>query len=45
MCVLVFSANFSETPLIIIRSEGDVIKNVNWSSWKVPATLVRFYTT
>ena len=42
MCVLIFSTNFSETFLILRRTERDMIKNLYRCACTVPVMLVRF---
>jgi hypothetical protein len=42
MCVLIFCTNLSEKFLILRRTERDVIKNVYWSTCKLPVNLVKF---
>jgi hypothetical protein len=41
-CVLSFSTSLSETFLILRRTERDMMKNVHWSSCKVPFITVGF---
>jgi len=36
MCVLIFSTNLSEKCFVLRRNDRDMIKNVYWSSCKVP---------
>jgi len=40
-CVFSFSPRFSETFLVLRRIERDIIKNVHWSSCKVPLVLMK----
>ena len=44
MCVPGFSTAF-ETFLILRRTERDMVKNVYWSSCKIPGIVVRFNET
>ena len=42
MCVLIFSTDLYRKILILRRNERDMIRNVHWSSCKVPFIFVRF---
>ena len=45
MCVLIFSTTFLSERYLILRTERDTIKNVSWSSCKVPVILSDFNET
>jgi len=42
MCVLIFSKTLSESFCILRQIGRDMVKNVYWSSCKVPAGFVRY---
>jgi hypothetical protein len=44
-CVFWFSLQFLPETFLILRTEQDIIKYINWSSCKVPVILVNFNET